>query len=187
MKYAILGLIASAAIVLSFQNCKKNANSSDPVSLNSISKIDLAQENAVGAILYFNELQTMQKAAGNYQVISRVALKIDLASGSIEKTSDVSNQPINFCLSDAKKTELSNLLNSFQICKTHHEVAPDSVCTMQYTFPYAEIITSREQFQLGAAANGCPADTIQLCESQDDVLKNYIDSLKSSYQQMNCP
>jgi hypothetical protein len=186
LKYAVGALIAAAAIVLSFQNCKKTISDDSAVSSSSVFKIDLSQENPTFATLYFDELLTRQGASGSYQVISRTALKIDLQNGQIERTSEAALQPESFCLSSNKLAEINSILSGSQICKTQHTITPGTMCTMVYKYPYAAIATTREQFELGMEESGCPKETIDLCDDRGDLLVSYSEGLKSSYKQMNC-
>ena len=187
MKYIAWTLFAGVAIVFSFQNCKKNAESADAVYSSSVTKVDLSQENILKVNLYADDIQTVQKAGNSYQVKYRLALKIDLQSGVLTQTSDLSDQSSTFCLTPALKSQLQSILFLSQICRLHREHPPETICTMQYLMPYAEIITAHEQFDLGSASDGCASDSVDLCETQGDTLKQYVVLLKSSYARLSCP
>lgn len=188
MKYAIWGLLAAAAIVLSFQNCKKNVVSDEVNSISNVTKINLVDENPTSVVFYFEEVQTLPHGSGSYQVKGRSQLSVDLATGVVTKTTDPASQTNVYCLTEALKSELSALLAASQVCRFQRVPPAGTMCTMALLEAYADIITSRETFAVGSASDGCRSSSVELCDdTQTNVFQNYAEKLKNSYQQLSCP
>lgn len=187
MKYILWGIAASLAIGFFFQNCKKAVEVAESSGAVVTQKIDLAQENTSSVVIYFNKEVAETRAGQTYTLLSRYTLSTDLQSGIITETSDASAAPKNYCLTSSLKKELNDIIRASQICKFHHNPDPNVMCTMAMIPPYADIVTPRETFNLGAANNGCATDWSDLCDEQPKALKSFIDRLKTQYPSLTCP
>lgn len=197
MKIALVSTIGAALILLiSFQNCQKPpyADEINSQVLNAIgssgsdyNKVDLNQEAVDSINFLIQDSQIVSRAGKTYQINYNKTLQINLKTGNILESSDLSGETAHYCLTEALKNELIAILKSSQVCKKQQNSPAGSVCTQVMKLPYAQVMTSREQFDLGSASDGCGNNSIDLCESQPDLLKGYIEAIKKQYQQLVCP
>lgn len=184
------GFVASTLILLlSFQNCQKPPHPDEinqPSNFVGAQKIDLNQEVVESVNLMYQDSKVVTKASNNYTVLYNKTLQIDLNTGIILESSDIDSATANYCLSDELKSELVSILKSSQVCKAGSQ-SSGQVCGQAIRLPYAQLITSRDQFDLGSASDTCGSNAIDLCDSQPDLLKGYIQNLKTQYKQLSCP
>lgn len=188
MKYAVGTILAAVAVVLSFQNCKKNMSPDDVSSFNVESKVNLNEESPTGIVFFFDEIQSVQHGTGFYQLKGRSSLGVDLSSGVVTKTTEPPSQASTYCMTSTLKAELNSLLATFQVCRFNRNPAPGEMCTQVLIEPYAEIVTSRESFAIGSASDGCRSNSVELCgEAQTASLKSFAEKIQINYKQLNCP
>lgn len=191
MKIILGGLTSLLILLLSFQNCQKpphpdEINQSALNLAGSAQKIDLNQEVVESINLIYQDSKVVTKASNNYTVIYNKTLQIDLNTGIILESSDIDSNTANYCLTESLKSELVSILKASQVCKAGNQPS-GQVCGQAMRLPYAQLITSRDQFDLGSASDTCGSNAIDLCDSQPDLLKGYIQNLKSQYKQLPCP
>jgi hypothetical protein len=190
MKLVLGGLLVIFTLLLSFQNCQKPPHPDEinqvSLNLNTAQKVDLNQEVIVSVSLVFQDSKVVTKAGHNYQVLYNKTLDVDLKTGAIVERSDIDSSTANYCLTQALKNELVSILKASQVCKSGEAQNNQQVCGQAIQPPYAQLITSREQFDLGSASDTCGNNSIDLCEDQPNLLKGFIQSLKSSYKQLTC-
>lgn len=193
MKTAIGSLIVAVFIILfSFQNCQKPPHPDEISgqalsSVRSTDKIDLSQLALNSVNFIVQDTQVVTKAGNSYQVNYNKTLQIDLKTGVITESSDLSAETFSYCLNTGLKNELISILKSSQVCKNQPKLPTGTVCTQVIKLPYAQLFTSGEQFDLGSSSDGCGSNSIDLCENQSDSLKGYIEALKKQYKQLACP
>lgn len=188
----LAGTLASALILLlSFQNCQKPPHP-DEINQSALNlqggsqKIDLNHEVVESVNLIYQDSKVVSKANNSYTVVYNKTLQVDLNTGIILESSDIETVTANYCLTEALKNELVSILKSSQVCKSGAQVS-GQVCGQSMKLPYAQLITSRDQFDLGSASDTCGSNAIDLCDAQPDLLKGYIQNLKSQYKQLSCP
>ncbi|MEQ1722301.1 MAG: hypothetical protein ABL930_03940 [Pseudobdellovibrio sp.] len=190
MKLILGGLVVILTLLLSFQNCQKppHADEINQVSLGSSAaqKVDLNQEVIGSVNLIFEDSKIVTKAGHSYQVLYNKTLKVDLNTGVIVESSDINSNTANYCLNEELKSELVSILKASQVCKSGSVTSSQEVCGQAIQLPYAQLITSREQFDLGSASDTCGNNSVDLCEDQPSLLKGYIQNLKAIYKQQSC-
>lgn len=193
MKKVVVGAITAALIILfSFQNCQKPPypdviSSQNLQSVGSSDKIDLNQEAVDSVSFLVQETKIVTKAGNSYQINYNKILNINLKTGVLSEGSDLGSETVNYCLTESLKNELVSILKSSQVCRTQPSLPAGVVCTQAVKLPYAQVFTSREQFDLGSASDGCGSNGVDLCDDQSNFLKAYIEALNKQYQQMVCP
>lgn len=192
MKTAWTLAVSGFILLISFQNCQKPPHPDEIAGQNlyssgTVNKVDLNQESVQTANFMVPDLKSVTHSSGNvYQVKYNKILNIDLASGAITETSDYDSSSRSFCLSDDMKDELVSLLKSSQVCQMGRQSAAGQVCDQSVRVAYAEIVTDREQYNLGWASDGCGNNSVDLCADQATHLKAYIQALNSQYESMSC-
>jgi hypothetical protein len=190
MKLFLGGLIVALTLLLSFQNCQKppHPDEINLVSLNAelSQKVDLNQEMLDKVSLVFQDSKIVTKAGHSYQVLFSKTLQIDLSSGVILESSDIDSTTAHYCLTEDIKNELVSILKASQICKSGPAQNNQQVCGQSIQLPYAQVLTSRETFDLGSASDTCGNNSVDLCDEQPILLKGFIQSLKAQYKQLTC-
>lgn len=192
MKTDVASIIAAALILLvSFQNCQKPPYPDEINDLHSsqifpAGKVDLSKETIVSINFFIPATENVIKAGNSYQINYNKSLLVDAKSGIIIETSDLTDQTAQFCLTDSLKDELNNILSSSQVCSNSKTVPEGTVCTQVMKMAYAQLITSRTQFELGSASDGCGRNSLDLCGDQAGILKAFIEALKRQYLNMPC-
>lgn len=193
MKNAIIGVAVGVLILLfSFQNCQKPPypdviSSQNLKTIGSTGKIDLNQEVVDSVSFLVQATKTVTQAGSFYQINYNKILNIDLKTGIISESSDMSSETVNYCLTESLKDELVAIIKSSQICRTQPTLQEGAVCAQVVKMPYAQLFTSREQFDLGSASDSCGSNGVDLCGDQVNLLKGYIEAVKNQYQQLVCP
>ncbi len=192
MKYVVVSLIATVLTVLFvFQNCQQppypdQISSQDFNAAGNSKGINLDQESLQTISLIISTSKDITKAGNTYQLNYNKNLQIELKTGTILETSNMDNDSKLYCLNESLKNELVSILKSSQVCRTQPKLPEGTVCTQVIKSPYAQLVTDKEQFDLGSASDGCGSNTIDLCGDQSSILKAYITNLNNQYQQMKC-
>lgn len=193
MKTAVASSIAATFILLiSFQNCQKPPHPDEingqPIrAVASSSKIDLNQEAVLSVNFVVQDTKVITKAGNSYQINYNKILQIDLKTGIISESSDLSSEILTYCLTEALRNELVSILKSSQVCKLQQNLPAGTVCSQVMKMAYAQVFTTREHYDLGAASDGCGSNSMDLCDNQSSLLKGYIEAVKKQYQQLACP
>lgn len=186
-KHLVTAITTLFVLLFSFQNCQKTAFQDEVNSQSIVSdKVDLKDESVESINFLIEDVQNVVQSGHTYQVKYFKKLQVDLQSGIILETSDINQETDQYCLTANLKDELFNILNSSQVCTTQPELPPDTMCTQVMKMQYAELITSKQQFNLGSASNGCGSNAIDLCGDSAALLKNFSESLKKEYKNLAC-
>ena len=191
MKTAIASLVAVLVLLVSFQNCQQpphpdEINGKNVLASGVISKVDLNEERVKNVNFIFEDQTIVNRAGQDYTVKYNKTLQVDLTSGVIVQTSDLDAGSNQYCLTEDLRVELVSILKSSQVCKSGVKQQSGQVCAQSIKLAYAELLTDREEFQLGYATDACGSNSIDLCEGQSNLLKGYIQALKNQYSQLSC-
>lgn len=191
-QFVVSLVVATATILFSFQNCQKppHPDEINTQALNTVSAatsmVDLGQESVVSLDIFIPDSKIVTKAGNSYQINYNLILKIDLVTGQMVETSDLDSQASTYCLSEQLRNELISILKSSQVCQTQPQLSDDVVCSQAIQSPYAQVFTSKSQYDLGTASDGCGHNLIDLCGDQSSMLKAYIENIKKNYKQLIC-
>jgi len=187
---SVLGVLI---LLFSFQNCQ-NSQPSDEINekaLNSVgvaaNSIDLNQEAMERVDFIIPASKVVSQANHTYQINYNKILKIDIKTGAILESSDLDATTATYCLSESLKNKLMSILNSSQICKASPNLPAGTMCSQVMRPPYAQLLTNREQYDLGSATDSCGNNSVDLCGDQANLLKIYIENFKNQYKQLLCP
>ncbi len=187
MKKIHLGFVLSLIILFSYQNCERppyQPTTTQAPNENQI--IDLTHENIQSVTLQSSENTTVQQNSKVFTLVSRNSYVINYQTGEINKSSNASSNVIRYCLNSNLLNELHDILSSAQICKTENTVPAGQLCTMQYKLGYAQLITSRDEIDLGSG-DVCSANKIDFCQSStSEMLKGWFAAVKNQLPQLNC-
>jgi hypothetical protein len=190
MKYLVVSAVSAVVVLFAFQNCNPKPLTEDNDALvsagYSINKYNLGDKNLKSVNFYVQDVQSINKEGNSFSLRYNKTLKLDLVSGVLEESSDVSNEISTYCLPNELKAELEDILKNSQVCQSQPPVAPDQVCTQIFQTPYCEIFTDENVVGLGSASDGCGRNSIDLCEAQSEILKAYISRLSANYSQYIC-
>lgn len=193
MKAAWAYSLAVLVLFISFQNCQKPPHPDELGSQNVyaagvVSKVDLSHESVKSVEFIVTDLKSIVHTTGNtIQVKYQKFLDIDMVSGNITVTNDIDASVENYCLTNDLTAELNSILHSSEVCKRGAVASADTnVCAQVIHEAYANLFTDREQFSLGYASDACGSNAIDLCGEQADLLRGYIQNLKSEYSALSC-
>lgn len=111
---------------------------------------------------------------------------IDFNTGLIQLLDAEEKFIRNYCLNEKLKTDLTHILYGSKVCKTNPQFPEGTVCAEIFKMPYAEVETDNDVVPLGSASNSCGSNSIDLCDDQASVLKNWFKNLKSQLEQLDC-
>ncbi|AGH94770.1 hypothetical protein [Pseudobdellovibrio exovorus] len=193
MKAAWAYALAVLVLLVSFQNCQKPPHPDELGSQNVyaagvVSKVDLSHESVKSVEFIITDLKSIVHTTGNtIQVKYHKVLDIDMVSGNITVTNDMDPSVENYCLTSELKAELNSILHASEVCKRGPVASADTnMCAQVVHNAYANLFTDREQFSLGYASDACGSNAIDLCGEQADLLRGYIQNLKSEYSTLSC-
>lgn len=190
MKTEVASVLVSVFVLLiSFQNCQKPPYP-DELNSSNISAYSNRKDLGIDAIQTVTFMvpatQSVTKSGNTYQINYNKLLSINVSTGVITESSDVSATTAQFCLNIALKNELNSILKSSQVCTKQPVLPAGTMCTQVLKLPYAQLITANSQYDLGSATDGCGSNSVDLCDEQSVILKGYIEAVKNQYQQMGC-
>lgn len=187
----VSGIIALSVIVLfAFQNCNKAAFHSELAgraldSTFSLEKQNLSEMN-VGAIqLFIPDSKVVTQSGSTYSLKYNKILEINLDSGEMIVSNDVDSSVGQFCVPEAMMTEMTQMMRTAQLCRERKNLPDSTVCAQVYTMPYAKLMTSGSDIDLGAAATTC-ADKTDLCGEAKAQFQDMISRLNASYSAYTC-
>lgn len=188
-KEAVSLLVSVFVLLVSFQNCQKppypdELNSSNISAFSN--RADLGVESIRSVAFIIPATQTVVKAGNTYQINYNKVLTIDINTGVITESSNIAATKAEFCLTADLKNELISILKASQVCTKQPELPNGTMCSQVLKLPYAQVLTSNGQFELGSASDGCGSNSVDLCDDQSDILKGYIEAVKNRYLQLNC-
>lgn len=182
------GLVLGLVIMFSFQNCAQAPRADDISGQTSAfaAKVDLQGEKLNQIDFLIQENESVSRAGRTYSLAVNKNLQVNLITGVMSVVSDLGGPATEFCLTEGLRNELISVLKASQICKKP-EAPAGKLCTMVMKLPYAQIRTDVDQFDLGAANDGCGSGGVDLCGAQADMLKGYAAALKARYKSLSCP
>lgn len=187
----LVGLAGLAIVgMLAFQNCNRLPTSAglapDGRQDALVSKIDMnmAEVESIGFIV--RQVQTMNSGGNDYSVVDVKKLTLDMQTGMLTETSDLSAESRTFCMPDDMKSELMAIMESSQICKWGNVSGPGVMCGMALRDPYAEVDIRNEVMGLGSATDTCGNNAVDLCDSNAELLKAFRDKLAANYTGYTC-
>lgn len=93
---------------------------------------------------------------------------------------------LQFCMSSAQIAELEGLLEEARICDAQDTSAStDTMCTMDYQFPYAKLHFTERSVGLGERYSGCSRGP-DLCGDQSKKLQLFLKGITSQLKTLNC-
>ncbi len=182
-------IVASIAIVFTFQNCQKAPFADEIASQyrsNPAQKIDLKNEKISQLDVFIDESETITRSGRSFQLMVTKTLQIDLNSGVLQAVSDSGGAPVQYCLNENLKNELLGILKTSQICKTPSTPPAGTMCSMAIIPAYAQLLTDVSQYNLGYANDGCKTNMDDLCGDKSAMLKGFIAALKTNYKTLIC-
>lgn len=189
----VAGLIAFAAVVLfSFQNCNKAAFHSEMAGRSLGISTNLEKQNVndmnVGAIqLFMPDSKVITQSGSSYQLKFNKILEINLDSGQMIESNDVDSTVGQYCLPAAVMTEITEMLKNAQVCREKLNLPEGTVCAQVYKMPYARLMTSNSDVDLGVATDSCNNNKTDLCGDAKVQFQDMITRLNANYASYICP
>ena len=174
-------LIASAIVVVSFQNCGKpqlqNESSIIQPSASETSQFNKFSTEGVKNMTMWDGDRTR-------------FLDLDLGTGvmvAVENYGDDQSGSTHYCLSESKKSEINSILQDSEICEPVEKSKSEKneVCTMIYTYPYAILSADGIEVRLGERTDGCQKP-VDLCGAKAQLLKEKVQNLLQNLNQYSC-
>lgn len=187
----IMLAFSSFSIVTTFQNCaqsKKPELATEPASSagsdvnmgsSKVSEIDLTNASILEVQLVSLFSTSLKRETAHLQV--------NLSNGEMRYVNSEGQyiSPVRLCLYKEELAEIKSIVGSSKVCIPNTRVNADTVCTMEYIYPYAKILLeTNEIIKLGEKA-GC-SGIIDLCEESKKALNGYISYLASHLDNRKC-
>lgn len=187
----IMFAFATFSVVTTFQNCSQSKNSSltnmdhnkgGSVNNNDSAKlaeVDLSNATAI-------EVQLTSLFSTNFKN-DIPSIQINLSNGEMRYINKEGQyiSPLRLCLYREELQEIKSIIETSKICQPEGKVSADTVCTMEYIYPYAKIfLESNDIIKLGEKS-GC-SGIVDLCEDSKKALNGYISYLSSHLDNRKC-
>ncbi len=190
----IAGSIAFAAIVLfSFQNCNKAGFHSEmagrafPETVLSVDKQNISEMN-VGAIQFFiSDSKVVTQSGNTYQLKFNKVLELNMGSGELIESNDVDSTVGQYCVPTTVMTEMTDMLKNAQVCREKQNLPEGTVCAQVYQTPYAKLMTSSSDIDLGTATDSCNNNKTDLCGDAKAQFQTMITRMNANYAGYVCP
>ncbi|MBY0452006.1 MAG: hypothetical protein K2P92_03150 [Bdellovibrionaceae bacterium] len=189
----LAGLIAFAAVVLfAFQNCSKTTAFQSEMagrsldSVFSVEKQNLSEINVGAVQLFIPDSKVVTQSGSTYSLKYNKILEINLDSGEMIVSNDVDSTVGQYCVPAAMMAEMTEMMRSAQLCRERKNLPADAVCAQVYTMPYAKLMTSGSDIDLGSAATSC-ADKTDLCGEAKAQFQDMITRMNANYSGYTCP
>lgn len=180
---ALVGLFA-------FQNCNRLPSSvgqaPDGRQDALVSKIDMNMADVETIGFNVRQVQVMNSGGNDYSVVDNKHLSLNMETGVLTETSEMSSDVRTFCMPDAMKSELMAIMESSQVCKWGNVSGPGVMCGMAIREPYAEVRLVNEVMNLGSATDTCGNNAVDLCDSNGELLRAFRDKLAANYTTYIC-
>lgn len=170
-------------LLFSYQNCsEKKLADETSFDENRRSLTDLQ----VNQVKFSAEKESeIQKASNTFKVRTQVQYVLDPETGVLAEYDEAAETFATYCLTENLLVDVRSILSGSRVCTAPPD-PPDVVCTMAIVPSYAEIVTQNEVLKLGYSSSGCMGGSIDLCDSQPNELKSWIDSVRSQLPQLGC-
>ena len=197
MKPLWITFFVGFAILFSFQNCQSpphmdeiNSNSQGSANL-SANKVVLAEHRLSEVNLFAKSEEKIMRNGNEFSMISVKKIELQFDESGLKNTfvviNEATNEVKNLCLTSSLKNELQSILAGASICKkTASEKSLNQICTAVMIPAYASIHIQSEVFDLGAATDGCGTNSVDLCGSEADLLKGFIQHLSTQLAHLSC-
>lgn len=109
--------------------------------------------------------------------VEGVDLEMELSRGEVIKGENPDWE--GFCLNESQLQTITELLSDSGVCLTRHQYPKDTLCTLQYQYPFLSLflVNGTDRADLGEKNSGCPSETLHLCEKNGE-LESIISVLK---------
>lgn len=165
-----------------------NAVSTSAQLLPSSSKVSLSSQNLQELEFFLSVPEKITRAGRTYDVMGTRAFKFVVESGRVSGVFQVSSEELNtisnHCLTKSQNAELQGILSSASLCKA--QIDPDKICTQALVPAYARIVTASADYDLGAATDGCGTNSVDLCGTERDLLRGFIQHVNSQLPTLLC-
>ena len=169
LKARVVVSLSLLAVVFTFQNCGKA-----PLQNLDATKTDYSKVEAV----QFSELSVSDESRD-------LSLKVDLNSGSIEKSSFSGSRGMEHrCLSSSDRARLDGILLDASVCKPVQS-RREGMCLQVYTEAYATLSDSGNSISLGEKPDSCSIP-VDLCNEKAQELRVFVEELKARVDGMVC-
>lgn len=191
-QFAMLNVILIVGILLfGYQNCSQDNDSrwskkTDAQTASTASGTIAFGQSKVEQLKFYIDGQTeFQKSGKTFYVTEKKQYILNVETGVVSEQDQQGLLLNNYCLTSELKNEVSGIISSASVC--HAQVPPDDVvCAEVITPAYAELVTDSSVIELGSATNSCGANSADLCGSQSDMLKGWIQAVKNQLGQLEC-
>ena len=173
-------------LLFSYQNCSRS-NFTDETSQQLDSKVEgqSLADLQVQQLKFFTEQNSeMQKGSHKFYVKTKLNYVLDPESGVLAEHDEASGDLKTYCLSHELLADVRSIFSRSSVCRGGPSAT--EACAQVIQEPYAEVVTSNDVIQLGAASDACGSNKIDLCEDQSSVLRSWIDSVRSQLPQLTC-
>lgn len=190
----IILIVVPFLLIFGYQNCQKSSfdpattnlkNPSESVSTQNEQTIVLANESLQGLQFKASQVSQVVHGSSTVSVVKSLVYSFDLANGEFHVVDQSAQTDLKYCLSESLKSQVTALLSAASVCKGGPKVADGAVCTQAIQEGYANIITNRDEFQLGSASDGCGSNSVDLCDGSVQ-LKDWFANVQSSLGSLSC-
>ncbi|OFZ31653.1 MAG: hypothetical protein A2622_03490 [Bdellovibrionales bacterium RIFCSPHIGHO2_01_FULL_40_29] len=198
MKPLWITFIVGFFILFSFQNCQNPPHMDEINSLSTnsqmttgdSSKVSLASERLREIQLYMQVSEQSVRNGKTFSMVGQQIYSFQFENNGLSNSFSVKSESTGvsqfYCLSESLKNELQLILNSASVCKAEDSNQPDQVCAAVMKPGYGQIITESNQYDLGAATDSCGNNSVDLCDSEGDLLKGFTQHLSSQLANLVC-
>jgi len=193
MKRAYVILVTTFILIIGFQNCQQKPSSQLSTEFSSGSATSqqmtaLSSEQVQKVILNQKETETLVKNGNSFSVQNNAHYSVDYTTGIVVRISDLNTAEQKYCLNSELLSELKSIISSSKVCRYDDTVASkDSVCTMDYKAPYAQITTNRDVIDLRTVATAnCSSERFDLCDGASDMLRGWWVNVKRQLGNLGC-
>lgn len=187
----IMFAFATFSVVTTFQNCaqskspvtaatEENKGSSNTnIDSSKLTEVDMSKATAI-------EVQLTSLFTTNFKT-EIPNIQINLSNGEMRYVNKEGQfvSPLRLCLYREELQEIKSIVESSKVCRPEGKVNADTVCTMEYIYPYAKIfLESNDIIKLGEKS-GC-SGIVDLCEDSKKTLNGYISYLSSHLDNRKC-
>lgn len=189
----IMFVFATSSIVMTFQNCaqpgshvsaatdeiKSGSDASSSIDSTKIAEMDLSKATTL-------EIQLISLFTTNLKT-DVPNIQINLTNGEMRYVSKEGQfvSPLRLCLYREELAEIKSIVESSKVCQPQGKVSAETVCTMQYIYPYAKIYLENNNVLKLGEKTGC-SGIVDLCEESKKTLNGYISYLSSHLDNRKC-
>lgn len=188
----IMFAFATFSVVTTFQNCAQSKNpiaaatnenkSGSNANIDSAAKlaeVDLSKATTI-------EVQLISLFTTNFKT-EIPNIQINLSNGEMRYVNKDGQyvSPLRLCLFREELSEIKSIIESSKVCRPEGKVNSDTVCTMEYIYPYAKIFLEGNDIIKLGEKSGC-SGIVDLCEDSKKTLNGYISYLSSHLDNRKC-